>query len=311
VARTVPDPTVQADAPDFVLDLLGELRESRFRPEGWARFLGRSWRKSRDTARAHPALVRSWARLAAGVALSEAAVLALEAPQSDKHAVWRIAPRVALGLAWQHFDVYVHLGLNARTRGGPVHERLGPAIALTLGRQAVATILWGHLLGGRPVSHGSALAALLFGSATDMADGAVARRTGRETVLGQYLDGEADLSLWSALALTAAAQRVLPRWLLALLLLRWALPFGVGAASYFGLARRPPLGSTAAGKAAGVAQVALLGAALLPERMMEAIAPWRPVLYAATAAVLVAAPLAQMRRALPRRPAALPEEETS
>src|SRR5215831_4011996 len=65
--------------PDFVLDLLQELRANRYRPAAWARFAGRSWRRSQQTAQAHPPLVHSWRRAAVGLTAVEGTLLLAEA----------------------------------------------------------------------------------------------------------------------------------------------------------------------------------------------------------------------------------------
>jgi phosphatidylglycerophosphate synthase len=292
-------------APDFVLDLLAELRAGRYRPRALARFFRRSWRRSRETARAHPRLVRSWAKIAAGLALGEAAALALEARLGSAEAARRAAPGVALCLAAQQLDAYAHLGMNARARGGPLFDRLGVSMSLTLARQAIAGLVWGHLLGGRPVPRTYALAALVAASATDVADGALARLLGRATYLGWYLDGAADLSFWAALTLTLGARRMAPRWLVVVLLGRWAVSFGLGCASYFGWMRRPPLGHSRAGRTAGAAQAAALGVALLPMSAAGREASWRRLVYLAAGALAVAASLGQVRGVL-RTPSGAP-----
>lgn len=289
---------VEAETSDFVLGLLADLRASKYRPEGWLRFLGRSWRRSRATAAAHPALVASWAATTGALVAGDAAVLALEALLSDRATARRALPGVALCLAAQQFDVYVHLGMNAPVRGASLYGALGLPTGLTLTRQAIAGLLWGHLLTGRPVAPPYALAALAVAGATDVADGALARRLGHTTYLGQYLDGEADLSFWVALALTLSARGLLPRWLVAMLLARWGVPFVFAAARYFGWVSRVPIGSTIAGKAAGVAQAIALGAAAAPADTAASIARVRPLIHLATAILLVAAPLSQVRKVL-------------
>ena len=44
----------------FVVDILTDLRNEKFSLLAWMHFLGSSWKKSRATARANPALKRSW-----------------------------------------------------------------------------------------------------------------------------------------------------------------------------------------------------------------------------------------------------------
>ncbi|HLJ81159.1 MAG TPA: CDP-alcohol phosphatidyltransferase family protein, partial [Ktedonobacterales bacterium] len=206
----------------------------------------------------------------------------------------RVGPLAALWLSIAQADTYVHLGLNNPAHGTPVFESIGTPTTLTLARRGIAALLWGHLLAKRPAGQGYLALALVAALATDVADGAVARARKRTTRLGSYMDGLADFELWTGLALTLGARRLIPRWLLALLLMRWLGPLAVACAAYFGKVRRVPLSSTALGKMCGGAQAAVIAAALLPDGMRKRIAPLRAPLHAATAVLLVAAPLAHL-----------------
>jgi phosphatidylglycerophosphate synthase len=146
-------------------------------------------------------------------------------------------------------------------------------------------------------------AALAVAGATDVADGLLARRTGSGSRLGQYLDGAADFSVGLALALTLAARGSLSPRLAALLVARWTLSPAYALGSYFGRARRAPLGSTPIGKAAGVAQAAVLAAGMLPAKAQRRLGRARAPLFAVAGALFVAAPLAHAWRAV-RMPAA-------
>jgi len=284
--------------PDFVLALLDELRQSNYHPMGWVRFLSRSWRQARATVETRPRLANSWLGVAAGLTLAEGAALAAEATlggRAGRQAARRAAPGVALALAYTHFDTYVHLGLSNRAAGDPLHPDIGLPTTLTLVRRAIADyLLWGRLLGGRAATPAVALGGMLAAAATDIADGAIARGSGRMSRLGAYMDAEADLSFWLALALTLAVRRRMPRWLVALLIVRFVGPFAFALASYFGWVRRLPIGSTTTGKAAGVAQAVAFGAARLPTPARKRIAPALPAAYVVVGALLVAAPLAQL-----------------
>jgi phosphatidylglycerophosphate synthase len=290
-------PTEEANA-DFVLDLLAELRERHFRPRGWLRFFGRSWQRSQATATRHPRLVASWARVGGGLACAEVAALAIEARLGARGPARRAIAGTAVCYAAAQLDTYVHLGLHQPRRGEPLYPTLGGATALTLARRGIAGIFVGHLLGGRRLPRGLALALLAAASASDVVDGALARRRQRVSRLGAYLDGVADVELGAALTLTLAAERRLPRWLAALLLARWAGPLAFALASYFGAGSRVALDSTAIGKAAGVAQAVTLGAALMPATQGDMPPRARGALYVATAVLLVAAPLSQLLRVL-------------
>lgn len=282
---------------DFVLELLAELRASAFRPQGWVRFLGRSWRQTQATARTHPKLVRSWAVASALVGAATATACLVEVRWGHTGCDhWWSAPLVTVGYGYAVFDVYVHLGLNNRARGLPLYSSLGWANTLTLARSAAATLLWARVLAGQQL-HGLFPALLLLAAgATDVADGAIARRLGQTSRLGQYLDSVADFSLWLALGLALWAHRLLPRWLVGLLIGRWLAPMAVAFGQYFGVGARLAIGSTRTGKVAGIAQGLVVASALLPNALQKHVRPIVPYLHAACAALLVAAPTSQLAK---------------
>jgi len=289
---------------DVVLDLLDALRADHYTLAGWARFSARSWHIARQTAAAHPRLARSWRRVAVGLTLAEAVALIAEARlggASGRAAARRAAPGAALCLAYTLGDAYVHLGMNQATSGAPLYDTLGVPTILTLSRSAVAGLLTGHLIGHRagraPVSSGVLSLALASASVTDIADGQLARTMDRSTRLGAYLDAEADIAVALAMTLTLVARRALPGWLATALLARWLTPFAYALTTYFGQGSRVPIGSTRVGKVAGVAQMATLGMALLPERAQKRAPGLRGALHAILAALLVAAPLTQLAQA--------------
>lgn len=298
----------RAAPPDFVLDLLRELRASGYRPAAWARFFARSWRSSQDTAREHPRLVASWRRVTVGLALGEAAALGGEAllgGHDGRVSALRALPGTALCLTYTLGDAYVHLGMNQPRRGEPLFETLGGATALTLARGAATGLLIGHLLGGRPAPRALAASALAIAIASDIGDGRLARTTHHTTRLGAYLDGEVDFGFGVTLALTFMARGWLPRWLATLLLARWVGPLAYTLACYFGTIDRVVINSTAIGRAAGIAQTATVAISLLPDRISARIPRLRRALHLATGALLLAAPLTQLARARVRTPSRL------
>jgi phosphatidylglycerophosphate synthase len=257
----------------------------------------RLWQRLTATVRQRPHLVASWARTAAGLTLVDAAALALEARLGEREAATRAAPRMAALLAVAHSATFIHLSANATARDAAPSESIGLPNVLTLLRLNIAVFLLAHLLGGRPLASRPALAALLaVGAASDVVDGAAARRSGGTSRLGAYLDAEADFSFWAALALTLGARGLLPRWLVALLIARYGAPAVFAGVSHVGLRRPVPVGSTIVGKAAAVVQLVVCGAALWPRRATPTREATSTLLHALAAGFLLAAPLAQARR---------------
>lgn len=285
--------------PDIVSTLLGDLRHGHYQPGAWARFLGDSWHISARTAQDHPQLVRSWRHTSVGLVMTEATLLGAEAllgGEAGRSIVRRAAPGAALCLAYTLADAYVHLGMNQGTHGAPLNDTLGLPTILTMTRGMVAGVLSGHLLGGAPAPPRLTHAALATAGITDLADGYFARRLRRTTRLGAYLDSEADVAIGLAFALTLAARRALPGWLVAGILARWLVPLAYALFRTFGQASHVPISATLPGKAAGLAQSATFALALLPAHVAEWASGLRRALHLVTAGLLVAAPLAQFVR---------------
>jgi CDP-diacylglycerol--glycerol-3-phosphate 3-phosphatidyltransferase len=282
------------DLSPFVRGLLDDLRNEGFTPAAWARFLMRAWEQSCATAEAHPALTRSWARSAASLTAAQAGVLAMESLIGDSVSAGRAAPGALLWMAWANFDCWAHLGMAHVARGRPLLRTLGPATWLTLARRGIAGLLIGRLLSGEPASRGYTLLAALAAVITDTMDGLIARRRNEVSRLGAYLDGMADLEVWTALTLVLAAQRLWPGWLTGLALLRWLAPFAVATGGYFAWSRRVVIGSTRVGRVAGAAQAVSVGLALVPKGVARQIAGFRTAVYTATAALMIATPLARV-----------------
>src|SRR5690242_9762827 len=133
---------------EFVIALLTDLRRRRYSPGAWGQFLAESWRKSRATARAHPQLSRSWARISVLMAALAAAGFGLIWLLEGQHAALRLLPALLICLSSQQGDVYVHLGLNWSSIDGRLRERLGLPTTLTLARGLMADLLLAHLLSG-------------------------------------------------------------------------------------------------------------------------------------------------------------------
>jgi len=139
-----------------------------------------------------------------------------------------------------------------------------------------------------------ALVVFLFGVATDMLDGQVARRTKMQSKLGQILDGEADFCLYLALSIILVQDAVLPLWLGTVLILRFFVPLIAALTSYFLFAQPVRFGSTVWGKCAGVMQCLYFFLLLAPPQLAFVTQFATLPLLVATLALTVAAPIAQI-----------------
>ena len=123
--------------------------------------------------------------------------------------------------------------------------------------------------------------------ATDVLDGAVARRLERPTRLGGGLDPVVDGLFFGALAVGLAAGQAYPVWLAALVIGRYALPAVVGAVLLL-VGRRPKLQHTPLGQASTLLIGVLLGGVALLRGLGQPV----DLLLAVTEVVVPAAVLA-------------------
>jgi phosphatidylglycerophosphate synthase len=281
----------------WTVELLLELRRWDYTPAAWSRFLANSWSRAQDTARRERALVQAWRRLTLAIAAGSALPLALTWRRHDAKKARRLGRMLALGLALQQADAYVHLGLNRRLSDGLLLPDLGLATSLTYLRGTLACWQLAGTLAGTD-SPALAPGMLAIGTITDILDGMIARRQQRTTKLGTYADGEADAVL--ALAVTAAAVRrqTLPARVCWLLGLRYLLPIGVGLAVAITRGRPPRLGHSLLGQLCGLAQAGLLGCALAPRPLQRLSARPRRALLPVVGILDVLYGLAQSLRML-------------
>jgi len=129
--------------------------------------------------------------------------------------------------------------------------RIGPANLVTLSRftlvaSTAALLVQGHLIG----------ALVFYGAsgATDILDGAIARKRGDQTRFGVFMDPLADIFITTAVYCALWTRSLIPDWLFAILVFRYA-SLGLGAVL---LHRRAPIHfqATPAGKISGVLQSA-------------------------------------------------------
>lgn len=276
----------------FVVDLLTTLREERFSPLGWWRFLGRSWEMSRKTANDNPGLKRSWALVTILMSILTVAILLATFFFEGPGRTLYILPGFLFCVVWQQSDLFWHLGLNRQS--GRLLSSLGIANSLTWLRGVGASYLLARIIGGVGTPSWLALIVFLVGVVTDMLDGQVARITRTQSKLGQIGDGEADFCLYLALAIILIQNAVLPLWLGLVMLLRFCVPLLAALVSYFLFAHPVRFGSTVWGKYAGLAQCLYFLVLLAPPRLAPIVQVVNLPLLVATLILLVVAPLAQI-----------------
>ena len=276
----------------FVVDLLTTLREERFSPLGWWRFLWRSWEMSRKTANDNPGLKRSWALVTILVSILALAILLATFFFEGPGRTLYILPGFLFCVVWQQSDLFWHLGLNRQS--GRLLSSVGIANTLTWLRGVGASYLLARIVGGVGTPSWLALIVFLVGVVTDILDGQVARITRTQSKLGQIGDGEADFCLYLALAIILIQNTVLPLWLGLVMLLRFCIPLIAALASYFLFAHPVRFGSTVWGKYAGLAQCLYFLVLLAPPRLAPLVQLVNLPLLVATLILLVVAPLAQI-----------------
>ena len=143
-------------------ELLGGLRDGRWRPAAWSRLASRAAVMSWQAAAARP-------RAAAEVTALHAALLWLSRYSGRGSGAW-------VGASW--LLTVTHLGLLGQRRS------LGAANAVTLVRANLPALACGRWTGPATL-------------AADLLDGQLARRCGEETVFGSYADPLADAAFWA------------------------------------------------------------------------------------------------------------------
>jgi phosphatidylglycerophosphate synthase len=280
----------------FVVDILTDLRNEKFSRLAWMHFLGSSWKKSRATARANPALKRSWAHTTIFIGAFALAILIFNFIFEGPGTTLRLIPGLLFFVGWQQSDLYWHLGMNRQSKTGTLLPVIGAATTLTWLRGLGASYLLGRYVGGISTPSWLLLPVFLSGIITDILDGQIARRTQTHTKLGQIADGEADFCLYLAIALILIQNSILPLWFGLFILLRFVIPLFAALISYFLFAQPVRFGSTIWGKAAGLASCFFFLILLAPDQFIFLTRfVYRPVLIV-TLLLLAIAPLAQITR---------------
>jgi phosphatidylglycerophosphate synthase len=280
----------------YVVDLLTTLRNEKFSPLAWMRFLGSSWKRSLATAKANPSLKRSWAHFTMFIGALVLAILVVSFIFEEPGKTLRLIPGFLFCVAWQQSDLFWHLGLNRHIRTRKLLPILGVANTLTWLRGLGASFLLGRVIGGISTPSWLALLVFLIGIVTDILDGEIARRTETQSKLGQIADGEADFCLYLAITLILIQNSILPFWFGVVILLRFLIPLIAALSSYFLLARPVHFGSTIWGRFAGLALCFYFLILLAPSQLDFLTRFINLPLFIATLLLLTIAPLAQIIR---------------
>ena len=278
----------------FVVDLLTTLRNEKFSPPGWGRFLWRSWQMSCQTADNNPTLKRSWMWVTIWIGMLAIAMLVSNALFEGISPTLRLLPGFLGCVLWQQSDLFWHLGLNRHAKTGILLPTVGFANTCTWLRGLGTAYLLGRLVGGLATHSGLVLLVFLCGSVTEILDGQIARRTGTQSKLGQIGDAEADFCLYLAITIILLQNAVLPLWLGVVMLLRFAVPLLAALASYFLFAHLVRFGSTIWGKYAGLAQCLYFLVLLTPPQFIPIAHFINFPLLIVTLFLLIAAPTAQI-----------------
>ena len=242
----------QTEGERWARELLDRLRAEGFTPGAWIRFLGASFARAAEVRRRRPEAVRQ-SRLWGLTGLAAAAPFGA-GPAVSWIGWWAM-------LEW-------HLGMLETPAGRP--RPLRAADALTLWRLWAAPIVRRH----------PAPALVLAGMATDLADGALARRAG-PTRLGRDFDSTADAAFLLAALAGAVDRGGLSGWLPAMERGRLVLGAALNLGLYFGRSVRPvPVGNRelAAVLAAAGAVLASSGRRRAAEPLLAAAIGYRSLI---------------------------------
>jgi len=248
----------------FVISLLHDLQVGNYSRRAWGVFVRDSWRRSWQTIMENPGLRRSWLRFttAGTVGILVAGGVC----------AWLVAPSetvlfLATSLLWWAVlmaDLGLHLGLMVNLESGELRRTIGvPNMLTELRAFGSIWVAWGAhwLTEGMPIP-----LVFVFGVAavTDLLDGWIARRAHVSTRWGRLYDPFMDGIFFGVAAISLAVIGVLPQWIAALVVFRYALPVAGAIAFLFMRRRTPRIRHTPWGRASSAsiaATIFLAGAA--------------------------------------------------
>lgn len=256
----------------FIEEHLRELRQQRYVPAAWWRYLRRAAAQVRGQLIASPGAVRSvWVLALAYFALAFLAAVAL-ALSDDRQLAYAFFLATGLTLLPVFVLLTLHLDL-LRDPDGYRLSALNAPIALTLLRALLVPGLVLTLVRHR---FGYACGAFALAACTDVLDGWLARRLNQVTRLGTVLDLVVDIVFNVAMFVGLAGAGLLPPWVLALAVLRYGILL-VGGASLYVFVGPVRIRPTAFGRATGVVMTTLVALLIalhwFPGRAADTLVP--------------------------------------
>lgn len=250
----------------FIEEYLQELRQERFAPRAVARYVRRSLARARESIMANPGAARSiWSLGLVFFALCfvASAVLALV---DDLHLALDLFLLTTLAMAPVFGLVSLHVDL-LRDREGYRLSSVNLPTALTLLRIALAPAIVLFLVQGHATM---ALVVYVAAELSDVADGWLARRWRQVTRLGTMLDPIVDIAFNVMVFLGLHQAGIIPVWVLAAALLRYAILLFGGAGLYL-FVGPVTIHPTLFGRLSGVVMVGLVSFLVLLHAMEV---PW-------------------------------------
>jgi cardiolipin synthase len=223
----------------FVVGLLRDLKEGGYSLHAWGRFWRDSWVRSVQMIQEHAELRQSWIGfgLVGATAIITVSLASLRFLPAEE-AFWFFLSSL-LWWAVLMTDLGLHLGLMVNLETGEMERSLGWPNRLTELRGFSAVwVAWG----AHWASAGSYIPLLTVfaaAGASDLLDGWLARRRHVSTRWGRLYDPFMDGLFFSVAAVALAKINVLPDWLAALVVFRYAFPI-VGAIVFIFVRRRTP-----------------------------------------------------------------------
>jgi phosphatidylglycerophosphate synthase len=275
----------QSDEPDllpnlFIVGLLRDLKARNYSWRAWTTFLRDSWVRSVQIIDEHADLRASWARTATVgaivILLATAGVLQFAGLSES---LWFLATSL-IWWAVLMTDLGLHLGLMVNLETGELRRTIGlPNLLTEIRAFSAVWVAWGAHWAGA----GAYLPLLIVFAAaavSDLLDGWLARRRHAATRWGRLYDPFMDGVFFSVAAISLAVIHILPEWLAAVVVLRYAFPV-VGAIVFLVVRQRTlKVRHTAWGRASSASIAIVVFAAAAASVLHIPFWPYSLALYA-------------------------------